>query len=52
MKHIDWLVEDELEKQLKKLKPRPVTDANDPNKWFWDYVEERQKRHIENQLNW
>ena len=38
MKNMDWLVEDEFEKQLKKLKPRPVADANDPNKWFWDYI--------------
>ena len=47
MKHMDWLVENELEKQLDKLKPRPVADANDPNKWFWDYIEERNKEHIE-----
>ena len=47
MKHMDWLVENELEKQLDKLKPRPVADANDPNKWFWDYIEERNKEYIE-----
>ena len=47
IKHIDWIVENELEKQLKKLKPRPVTDANDPNKWFWDYIEKRNKELIE-----
>ena len=52
MKHMDWIIEDEFEKQIKKLKPRPVADANDPNKWFWDYVEERQKKYIEEQLNW
>ena len=52
MKHMDWLVENELEKQLDKLKPRPVADANDPNKWFWDYIEERNKRMIEEQTNW
>ena len=47
MKHMDWLVENELEKQLDKLKPRPVADANDPNKWFWDYIKERNKEYIE-----
>ena len=52
MKNMDWLVENELEKQLKKLKPRPVTDANDPNKWFWDYIEKRNQEQIEEQLNW
>jgi hypothetical protein len=52
MKHMDWIIADEFEKQIKKLKPRPVADANDPNKWFWDYIEERNKKHIEEQLNW
>ena len=47
MKNMDWLVEDELEKQLKKLKPRPVADVNDPNKWFWDYIEKRNKEYLE-----
>ena len=47
MKHMDWLVENELEKQLDKLKPRTVVDAKDPNKWFWDYIEERNKEYIE-----
>ena len=47
MKNIDWIVANELEKQIKKLKPRPVVDANDPNKWFWDYIEQRNKEHIE-----
>ena len=47
MKHMDWLVENELDKQLDKLKPRPVADANDPNKWFWDYMEQRNKEYIE-----
>ena len=47
MKHMDWLVENELEKQLDKLKPRPVVDANDPNKWFWNYMEQRNKEYIE-----
>ena len=47
MKHMDWIVADEFEKQIKKLKPRPVADANDPNKWFWDYIEQRNKEYIE-----
>ena len=47
MKNMDWLVENELEKQLKKLKPRPVVDVNDPNKWFWDYIEKRNKEYLE-----
>jgi|TARA_R100000353_G_scaffold168392_1_gene130915 hypothetical protein len=51
MKNMDWLVENELEKQLKKLKPRPVADANDPNKWFWDYIEKRNKEYLEWELN-
>ena len=51
MKHMDWIVENEFEKQLKKLKPRPVADANDPNKWFWDYIEKRNKEYLEWELN-
>ena len=47
MKHMDWIVANELEKQIQKLKPRPIADANDPNKWFWDYIEKRNKEHIE-----
>lgn len=52
MKHMDWIVADELEKQIRKLKPRPVVDVNDPNKWFWEYIERRQKEQIEEELNW
>ena len=52
MKHMDWIVADELEKQIRKLKPRPVVDVNDPNKWFWEYIEKRQKEQIEEELNW
>ena len=52
MKHMDWIIADEFEKQIKQLKPRPVPDPNDPNKWFWDYIEERNKRMIEEQTNW
>ena len=47
LKHMDWIIADEFEKQIRKLKPRPVADANDPNKWFWDYIEQRSKEHIE-----
>ena len=52
MKHMDWIIADEFEKQIKQLKPRPVPDPNDPNKWFWDYLEERNQRLIEEQTNW
>ena len=52
MKHMDWIVADELEKQIRKLKPKHVVDVNDPNKWFWEYIERRQKEQIEEQLNW
>ena len=47
MKHMDWIVENEFEKQIQKLKPKPMADANDPNKWFWDYIEQRNKEYIE-----
>ena len=47
MKHMDWIVENEFKKQIQKLKPRHVADANDPNKWFWDYIEKRNKEYIE-----
>ena len=51
IKHMDWIIANEFEKQIRKLKPRPVTDPNDPNAWFWRYIEERNQRHIEEQLN-
>ena len=47
MKHMDWIIADELETQIRKLKPRPVADPNDPNAWFWDYIEQRNKEYIE-----
>ena len=47
MKHMDWIIESEFEKQIKKLKPRPLADANDPNRWFWDYIEQKNKEYIE-----
>ena len=52
MKHMDWVIADEFEKQINKLKPRSVADQNDPNQWFWDYIEERNQRMIEEQTNW
>ena len=50
MKHMDWIIADEFEKQIKKLRPRPVADANDPNKWFWDYIQKRQREQVEEQI--
>ena len=47
MKHMDWIIADEFEKQIRELKPRPVPDPNDPNAWFWDYIEQRNKEYIE-----
>tara|TARA_Y100000401_G_scaffold100285_1_gene89073 strand:- start:10 stop:333 length:324 start_codon:yes stop_codon:yes gene_type:complete len=47
MKHMDWIIADEFEKQIRKLKPRPVPDPNDPNAWFWDLIEQRNKEFIE-----
>ncbi len=47
MKHMDWIIEDEFEKQIRKLKPRPVPDPNDPNAWFWNYIEQRNKEYID-----
>ena len=46
IKHMDWIVADEFEKQIRKLKPRPV-DPNDPSAWFWNYIEQRNKEYIE-----
>ena len=51
MKNMDWIIADEFEKKIKELEPRPVPDPNDPNKWFWDYLEERNQRMIEEQTN-
>ena len=51
MKHMPWIIDAEFEKKIKELKPRPVPDPNDPNKWFWDYIEERNRKHIEEQFN-
>ena len=51
MKHMDWIVENEFEKQIQKLKPRPVVDPNDENAWFWDYIKKRNQKLIDEQLN-
>ena len=47
MKNMDWIIDSEFEKKITELKPRPVPDENDPNKWFWDYIEKRNKEYIE-----
>ena len=47
MKHMDWIIADEFDKKIRELKPRPVPDPNDPNAWFWDYVEQKNKEYIE-----
>ena len=52
IKDMDWIIADEFEKKIKELEPRTVADANNPNKWFWDYIEKRNKEQIEEQLNW
>ena len=52
IKDMDWIIANEFEKKIKELEPRTVADVNDPNKWFWDYFEKRNKEQIEEQLNW
>ena len=52
MRNMDWVIDAEFEKKIKELEPRPVPDPNDPNKWFWDYIEERNQKLIEEQTNW
>ena len=47
LKNMDWIIADELEKQIKKLKPLPKIDPNDPNKWFWDLIDKRNQEYIE-----
>ena len=51
LKHMNWIIADEFEKKIKELKPRPVVDTNDPNKWFWDYIEKRQREQVEEQMS-
>jgi len=50
MKHMDWIIADEFEKQIKKLKPLPKIDPDDPNAWFWNYIEKRNQEYIEEQI--
>ena len=47
MKHMDWIIADEFEKQIRKLKPRPVPNPDDPNAWFWQLIEQRNREYIE-----
>ena len=47
MKHMDWIIDVEFDKKITELKPRPVPDENDSNKWFWDYIEKRNREYIE-----
>ena len=39
--------ENQLTGQVIKLKPRPMANIKDPNKWFKDYIEQRNKEYIE-----
>ena len=52
MKHMNWIIAEEFDKKVKELKPLPVVNTNDPNKWFWEYIERRQKEQIKEELNW
>ena len=47
IKDMNWIIADEFEQKIKELEPRSVADANDPNAWFWDYIEKRNKEYIE-----
>ena len=47
IKDMDWIIANEFEKKIKELEPRTVANVNDPNKWFWDYIEKRNKEYIE-----
>ena len=47
LKNMDWIIADEFEKQIRKLKPRPVPNPDDPNAWFWQLIEQRNKEYIE-----
>ena len=46
IKDMDWIIADEFEKKIKELEPRSVADANDPNAWFWDYIEPVSYTHL------
>ena len=47
LKHMDWIIANEFEKQIEKLKPKPIIDPNDPNAWFWELIEQHNKKYIE-----
>ena len=47
LKDMDWIIADEFEKQIKKLKPLPKIDPDNPNAWFWQLIEQRNKEYIE-----
>ena len=47
LKNMDWIIADEFEKQIRKLKPRPVPNSDDPNAWFWQLIEQRNREYIE-----
>ena len=47
LKNMDWIIADEFEKQIRKLKPRPVPNPDDPNAWFWQLIEQRNREYIE-----
>ena len=49
-KHIEWIIRDEISKNLEYIKTEKkpkVSYEDDPNQWFWDYMEERNKKYIE-----
>ena len=47
LKNMDWIIADEFEKQIRKLKPRPVPNPDDTNAWFWQLIEQRNREYIE-----
>ena len=47
LKHMDWIIADEFEKQIRKLKPLPEIDPDDPSAWFWRYIDQKNKEYIE-----
>ena len=49
-KHIDWIIRDEISKNLEYIKTEKkpkVSYTDDPNQWFCDYMEERNRKYIE-----
>ena len=47
LKHMDWIIADVFEKQIRKLKPLPEIDPDDPSAWFWRYIDQKNKEYIE-----